>query len=93
LDHFVFFFTFPLGGISAVFLSNVNVVKQFYSYNCEPGSIGDLPGCHSGSIGIIKSVSVAKSAMVGMDRDETVYSWVSTGINLKYTGLPSALAE
>jgi hypothetical protein len=43
------------------------------------------------STGITRSLTVVKSAMVGMDRDETVSSRVSTGINRKYTGLASAL--
>jgi hypothetical protein len=33
---------------------------------------------------------VAKSAMVGMDREETVSRRVSTGINREYIGLTSA---
>jgi hypothetical protein len=50
----------------------VNVMKQFYtkSHKLEPGSIGALPGRHLGSTGITRSVSVTKSSMVGMERDE-----------------------
>jgi hypothetical protein len=57
------------------------VVKQFYSHKLEPGSIGALPGRHRDSTGIIRTLTVVKSAMGGMDRDETVSSRVSTGIN------------
>jgi hypothetical protein len=67
-------------------MTDVNVVKQFYSYILEPGSIGALPGRHRNNTGTTHSLTVVKSAMVGMDRDETVSSWVSTGINRDYTG-------
>jgi hypothetical protein len=62
-------------------MTDVNVGRQFYSHKLEPGSIGQLPERHRFSTGINRSVTVAKWAMVGMDRDETLSRRVSTGIN------------
>jgi hypothetical protein len=61
-------------------MTDVNVVKQFYSHTLEQGSIGAFPGRHRDSAGITHSLTVATSAMVGMDRDETVSSRVFTGL-------------
>jgi hypothetical protein len=58
------------------FLPNVNMVMQFYSHKLEPGSIGALPEGHRDSTGITRSLTVVKSAVVGMDCDETVFSRV-----------------
>jgi hypothetical protein len=70
---------------------DVNVAKQFYFHKLKSGSIGALPGRHRDRTGITRSLIVVKSAMAGMDCDETVSSRVSTGINREYTGLASAL--
>jgi hypothetical protein len=56
-------------------MNDVNVVKQFYSHKLKPGSIKH----RRDNTGVTPSLTVAKSAMVGMDRDETVSSRVSTG--------------
>jgi hypothetical protein len=72
-------------------MTDVNVVKQFYTEKLEPGNIGAIPGQYRDSNGINRSVSMAKSLMVGLERDYTVSNPISIGIDWEYTGLASTL--
>jgi hypothetical protein len=54
------------------------LLKQFYSQEASEH--------YRGVTGTVPASTVAKLAMVGMDRDETVSCQVYTGINREYTG-------